>query len=111
VFDYDGSSDYSPIVTGQLISQTSDNLSESVYLFPNPTTDIMNIGIVSSKNRPLTIKLYNAMGQLIFSNEVVAESGNFVYPIAVNHYASGMYQLKITDELSQEVVWQKFIKQ
>ena len=111
VFDFDGSSDYSPIVTGELISQTSDNLSESVYLFPNPATEIVNIGIASTKNRSLTINLYNAMGQLILSNDVVAESGNFVYPVNVNHYASGMYQLKITDELSQEVVWQKFIKQ
>lgn len=111
VFDLDGTSEYSPIVQGKLMSISQDFSTESVYIYPNPSSDNLNIGIASSKERNLKIEVYNSIGQLVYNERSSIEKGNSVLPISLEQWVTGMYNVKITDVTSEEVVWQKFIKQ
>lgn len=111
VFDLDGTSEYSPIVQGKLVSNSQNFSTESVYIYPNPSMDNLNIGIASSKDRELTIEVFNSIGQLVYNERSAIEKGNSVLPISLEQWVTGMYNVKITDVTSEEVVWQKFIKQ
>jgi hypothetical protein len=82
-----------------------------VYIYPNPSSDNLNIGIASSKERNLKIEVYNSIGQLVYNERSTIEKGNSVLPISLEQWVTGMYNVKITDVSSEEVVWQKFIKQ
>ena len=110
-FDLDGTSEYSPIVQGKLVSNAQNFSTESVYIYPNPSSDNLNIGIASSKDRELTIEVYNSIGQLVYNERSAIEKGNSVLPISLEQWVTGMYNVKITDVTSEEIVWQKFIKQ
>ncbi len=111
VFDLDGTSEYSPIVQGKLVSNSQNFSTESVYIYPNPSSDNLNIGIASSKDRELKIEVYNSIGQLVYNERSTIEKGNSVLPISLEQWVTGMYNVKIMDVTSEEIVWQKFIKQ
>ncbi len=111
VFDLDGTAEYSPIVQGKLVSNSQNFSTESVYIYPNPSSDNLNIGIASSKDRELVIEIYNSIGQIVYNQRGAIEKGNFVLPISLDQWVTGMYNVKITDVSSEEIVWQKFIKQ
>ncbi len=111
VFDLDGTAEYSPIVQGKLVSNSQNFSTESVYIYPNPSSDNLNIGIASSKDRELVIEIYNSIGQIVYNQRGAIEKGNSVLPISLDQWVTGMYNVKITDVSSEEIVWQKFIKQ
>ena len=111
VFDLDGTAEYSPIVQGKLVSNSQNFSTESVYIYPNPSSDNLNIGIASSKDRELVIEIYNSIGQIVYNQRGIIEKGNSVISISLDHWVTGMYNVKITDVSSEEIVWQKFIKQ
>lgn len=110
VYDFDGSFDYSPIVQGKLLSNSSSFSTESVYIYPNPSSDNLNIGIESSKKRNLQLAVYNSVGQMVLSEQAIIEKGSTIIPINLEQWATGVYNIKIKDETSEEIVWQKFIK-
>lgn len=111
VFDLNGTSEYSPIVQGKLVSNTQNFSAESVYIYPNPSSYNLNIGIASSRERELTIEVYNSIGQLVHNERSAVKKGNSVIPISLEQWSMGIYNVKITDVTSEEIVWQKFIKQ
>jgi hypothetical protein len=110
VFDFDGTFDYSPIVQGKLLNNSTSFSTESVYIYPNPSAENLNIGISSLKERDLKIEVYNSIGQIVYSERNTIEKGNTILPIDLNNWASGVYNVKLKDEISEELVWQKFIK-
>lgn len=110
VFDYDGTAEYSPIVQG-LLNETSNLFSsEAISIYPNPSTDQMNINIASNKERFINVSVYNAIGQLVLDKNSNIQPGNSILPINAYDWATGMYQVKITDTVSKELTWLKFIK-
>ena len=61
-------------------------------IFPNPTSDVLNIKTSSFEN--VTYTLYDAQGKLVLQNILAAE----VTPIQVSHLAPGSYSLQLTFE-------------
>ena len=61
-------------------------------IFPNPTSDVLNIKTSSFEN--VTYTLYDAQGKLVLQNILAAE----VTPIQVRHLAPGSYSLQLTFE-------------
>jgi hypothetical protein len=110
VFDFDGTFDYSPIVQGKLLNNSTSFSTESVYIYPNPSAENLNIGISSLKERDLKIEVYNSIGQIVYSERNTIEKGSTILPINLEQWATGVYNIKIKDETSEEIVWQKFIK-
>ena len=61
-------------------------------IFPNPTSDVLNIKTSSFEN--VTYTLYDAQGKLVLQNILAAE----VTPIQVSHLAPGSYSIQLTFE-------------
>jgi hypothetical protein len=66
-------------------------------IFPNPTSDILNIKSSSFEN--VTYTLYDAQGKLVLQSTLAAE----VTPIQVSHLAPGSYSLQLTFEEGKEI--------
>jgi hypothetical protein len=111
VVDLDGTFEYSPIVQGKLMANSTSFSNESVYIYPNPSSDNIYIGVASVKKRNLQVSVYNSLGQLVLNDKANIEKGNTIIPINLEQWSTGVYSIKIIDETSQEIVWQKFIKQ
>lgn len=72
-------------------------------IFPNPTTDELNIS--ASKFENVTYSLYDANGKLIMQNQLTAEQTT----ISANQLEPGQYSLVLTDE-NQNLKTFKLIK-
>ncbi|CAM4380033.1 T9SS type A sorting domain-containing protein [Flavobacterium terrigena] len=67
-------------------------------IYPNPVTDFLKI---KTKDETFSIEIYNSISQLIFQDENINE-------IDVSKYNSGIYFIKITENLKTETY--QFIK-
>ena len=65
-------------------------------IFPNPTSDVLNIKTSSFEN--VTYTLYDAQGKLVLKSTLAAE----VTPIQVSHLAPGFYSLELIFENSND---------
>ncbi|WP_369803402.1 T9SS type A sorting domain-containing protein [Flavobacterium sp. LM4] len=70
-------------------------------LSPNPTKSILNINSLNETNN-YSVKIYNLIGRLIYTNENVNSS------IDVSSFTPGLYLIKIKTETGETS--QKFIK-
>ena len=66
-------------------------------IFPNPTSDVLNIKTSSFEN--VTYTLFDAQGKLVLQSILAAE----VTPIQVSHLAPGAYSLQLTFEEGKEI--------
>ncbi len=64
-------------------------------IYPNPTTDRVNVFVKDAEARPLDLKLYNNNGQLLKS---VEHSGEVNYTLSLESYPSGVYFLNFLQE-------------
>ena len=76
------------------VDNLEDNISLDVY--PNPTSDIMNIEFNLETALPLTLSLYNQMGQLVFQKiQSQPQSGYQRMIIDTDNMNAGVYNLKV----------------
>jgi hypothetical protein len=73
-------------------------------IFPNPTSDVLNIRTSSFEN--VTYTLYDAQGKLVMQNILSAEQT----PIQVSQLAPGSYSLTLNNETQNLKIF-KLIKQ
>lgn len=73
-----------------------------LYIFPNPTTSIINIVDENNQLQNATIQIKNYLGQLVFTS-------SFTSQINFSSLSAGMYFLSIEDENSKKTI--KIIKQ
>ncbi len=65
-------------------------------LFPNPVQDILQCNILNDEISDLTIKVYNANGVLLHTQNIQEAPYNFNAGINVSDYEAGLYQLVIS---------------
>ena len=70
-------------------SQINENSFGSLLIYPNPSTDIVNIINAENSN----IQMYDVFGKLVASDKVI----NNNYSLNVSEFAKGTYVLKITN--------------
>lgn len=104
--DYNGTVDYSPIVTGKL-ALASDFF---VELYPNPASETINVYFESNKERNISLHLFDAQGKLIEQASLKIANGSNVIPLAVHNLTPGMYTIRMEDTLNQEQIHKRFIK-
>ena len=63
-FDFDGYSEYSPIATGQLLS---DEAGPAVTLYPNPSSGVFQLTVQNPNADSYHVQVINALGQLVTS--------------------------------------------
>lgn len=78
------------------------NSSNNFSIYPNPTTDFLNI--VSNNNEIFTLAVFNSLGEKIHS---VVSTGNS--KLETGNFPNGMYFLKL--KTNTDSITQKFIKQ
>ena len=88
---------------------SSDNTEVNIKLYPNPTSNIINVDMRNLVSAP-TMIIYNMSGQTIYTeNKINAESNDFVKQIDMSAYPAGVYFVKlVNDEMTKTI---KFIKQ
>jgi hypothetical protein len=72
-------------------------LSESMNVFPNPVTDNMNLQINSNKLLNVTIQIYNSIGRLIKTENIVTAKGE-TKQINLSNLPKGIYFAKFESE-------------
>lgn len=77
----------------EIVGIKDNSLSSSVSIYPNPTSDVINI--TSKIQGNVTVELFNAIGQQVYSS-------NFNQPfktvVDVSHYAQGVYTVKLSSD-------------
>ena len=103
IYDINGESEYSNIITG------SCELSEQdITIFPQPVSSEMNINIELSKSQEIEYTIYNILGQQMDKNTFEAIEGQNQYNLNVEGYVTGQYVIRF--EIGGEFIEKKFIK-
>lgn len=97
--DFDGSFSYSSIITINY-----EQLQSDISIYPNPTTDILNISTTDFNE--LNVFIYNQTGQLIKSLSIDNQESNL---ISVQSLEQGFYIAKII--IDNQIYQQRFFKQ
>ncbi|MEN8929024.1 MAG: T9SS type A sorting domain-containing protein, partial [Flavobacteriales bacterium] len=72
---------------------TSNNIS----IYPNPATDFITVDILSqNENEEVTIRLFDAIGKLVYTNEVNTENNKVV--IDLEGLENGLYTVSVSNE-------------
>ena len=95
-------------MTAKSIPQNLIEISKfSCQVFPNPTGNQFSLQIQSPKLLPLSITLYNSLGQSIL-NKGFEPAHQLQYSISMDKWSAGIYILKISNK--EEMMIQKIIK-
>ena len=78
----------------------------AIYLYPNPTKDIININVPSDFGLPNNISINNNLGQIISRKEVSKESD---LSINTSSLSKGVYFITVTKENQSKTL--QFIKE
>lgn len=73
-------------------------------LFPNPTSDVLNLEIQNSKHQNVNIEILSAIGQRVFTDRFIENN----IQLNVKDLSNGIYFLKV--ELDGKFIVSKFIK-
>jgi hypothetical protein len=85
--DYDGSFSYSPIVSARWEGKAQ------VYLFPNPTNDLLQISGLPTTDGPITIEIIDMAGRIMLRHTWNQSAIN------VASLADGVYSLRISSSI------------
>jgi hypothetical protein len=83
---------------------TSEIITEAINIYPNPTSDILNIAVPKSIET-LRIEVSNLLGSIVQVFQATKEAASF----DISHYPTGLYVMKFQDEKGRVKV-DKFMK-
>ncbi len=89
--DFDGKWEYSNITNASL----NEDFNKNTLLFPNPANDFTNLSFQSPVDEITQIKLYNTMGQIVFTSPIQVKKGINNLPLNLSSLSTGIYTLKI----------------
>ncbi len=72
-----------------------------VALYPNPTSDILNLSLYAKEKIDANIIITDMVGREVFSKNLSLENDKYVFPIDVSNYDTGIYNLKINGKRTQ----------
>jgi aminopeptidase N len=78
---------------------------QSLVIYPNPATDVVNVEVNDFNNFPRTVELYNVFGQKLLSLTPIENA----FSVPLYGLASGTYYLKIIS--GEKVYTQKIVKE
>lgn len=79
-----------------------------IVVYPNPTNESLTVKMELTSSSPVSIRLVNAQGMLIYS-ETVTSSGSYNKTIDLSKQSSGLYWLQMTSETNTAT--KKVVKQ
>ena len=108
--DLDGSKKYTPIRVITIKSNKPLWIAIEKVI-PNPVIDNTTLKIMATDNFLVRIKLFDLLGNIVYSNHEKIKSGYNLVQIRMNDLQSGMYFMEIIDTKSGQSITQKIIKQ
>ncbi len=78
-----------------LLSTPIFNLNADVKVYPNPSTGLVNIKIVTQEKGMLTAKVISSIGQLLMANENNITASSQIIPLDLSELPNGIYYLKL----------------
>jgi len=110
IIDADGSVDYSPTI----LITNKDNITYTdliTKIYPNPANQILFIDYQSANQSKIKLKVFDALGQEILSNNLNTIKGNQQFKLDVYTLANGVYIINIQDENTGKISQTKFVKE
>jgi len=80
----------------------------NISVYPNPTQNEFNY-ILYSNDKNVTFKVYNLLGELVFTNKVSSNSGIYKGTVDLNNKTDGIYF--VIAETESKRITQKIIKE
>lgn len=99
--DIDGSFTYSMIRTVDFNS----NLKNQLVIYPNPTSEIINLKFNNQAISNSVLSLYNVSGQLVLQKDIIFINRNTINSINLNSLPQGTYFLRITSNQNDSEVF------
>ncbi len=65
-------------------------------IFPNPTTDALNVNFKLNRNQTVEMRMVNVTGEAVYSKLLSNVTGNISKSIDVSNFAKGIYILNLT---------------
>jgi hypothetical protein len=106
--DKDGNESLSEIVQ---IKNALVERSEIVSIYPNPTTDYVNVVLTSIQKEKVTIQVTDIYGKTIQQESYQAQQGSNKININSSSFSAGTYFVKIFSESNETIATTKFVKQ
>lgn len=82
---FEGGIEYSPVAVIKLLKEYSH------YWYPNPTADNAKLEINTQKNLPGTLRVYDALGKIVFTKNLQLNAGSNNYTIPTAAFQKGLY--------------------
>lgn len=70
----------------------------NITLYPNPVKEQLNLKVGSSASSEGMLRVFNSLGNLLFTNKVSIEAGETVIPVKINSLHSGVYFVQLISE-------------
>ncbi len=85
------------VIVGTGIESLADGT--TLELYPNPTSDVINVAFNVSKTQTLTVRVVNMNGQLVYTDAIGQYAGQYKNAIDLSAAAKGVYFVQlITDQ-------------
>lgn len=82
--------------------------SERINLYPNPTSDFVNIEIVDMDFQQVKLSIFNNLGQQVYAQNINENKSEL--QINVANWSDGVYFIKIENDNKQQLDFKKFVK-
>lgn len=81
-----------------LVLEFNQALSESLALSPNPAVNDVELSgsMCDSEEGVVRIEIFNALGEVVYVDEIAAVDGELKYSFSVNDWISGSYLVKVS---------------
>ena len=83
----------------------------TIELYPNPTSDNLNINLTSDSDKEVVIEIFNTLGSRVSSIHYSLTVGENLLNTKVSDFMNGVYFVHVTDLSTFEVQNKTFIKQ
>ena len=82
---------------------------KNLQVFPNPATDLLNVSFEMGDGSPVSVRILDVTGKLLYSKQIVSNGGLIEEAVNVAGFANGIYFLRI--ETSKGTTIEKFVKE
>jgi hypothetical protein len=76
-------------------SINEDDALNTLLVYPNPVSGVLNIEFTSVSNKDVTIQFINTLGQIVTSNNYVLTNGLLDIKLNTNEYSKGLYHVNL----------------
>ena len=100
----EGISDEFEVMIDDCTGINDNAILDDVLVYPNPSTTNVNISMTVNSGVRYTTKIYNTVGQVVYSSEAIGTGSKQTVNVNVNSFPVGLYILHITSD--NALLWQ-----